>query len=136
MHRLKQSLEHRCSLDRVRKDRVRKLRNRIGKNAGAATRYSARPTARESSQQSKVASDRISLDRQPVHQSKECRRLTKEQEVIRERLDGGHCSPVLCQRGPDHRAVRQTLADKFARLGQNLVGLSQLRWWVIQIREC
>ena|SRR6266403_85594 len=90
------------------------------------TRGSARPNNRGELQQSKAASDRISLDRQPVNQVKEGRYLTKEQEVIRESLDGGDGSTVLCQRWPDHGAWRQTLADKFARLGQDQVRLVEL----------
>jgi hypothetical protein len=64
--------------------------------------YNACPDSRREMQQSKTTSDRISLDSQAVNQAKERRRLTKEQEIVRESLDGGDGSPVLCQRGPDH----------------------------------
>ncbi len=77
-------------------------------------------------QQSKAASDRIGLDSQPVNQAKERRRLTKEQEIIRESLDRGDGAPVLCQRGADHGARRQTLADELARLRQDQVRLIEL----------
>jgi hypothetical protein len=77
-------------------------------------------------QQSKAASDRISLDSQPVNQAKERRRLTKEQEIVRESLDRGDGSPVLCQRGSDHGARRQTLTDEFAWLRQDQVRLVEL----------
>jgi hypothetical protein len=90
------------------------------------SRGSARPNNRGELQQSKAASDRIGLDSQLVNQAEERRRLTKEQEVIRESLDGGDCSTVLCQRWPDHGAWRQTLADKFAMLGQDQVRLVEL----------
>src|SRR5271167_1142529 len=104
MHRLKQSFKHTCSLDRVRKSQ-----SRNSKNEGAATSNQIqRPSKQQASlQPSKAASDRISLVSQPVNQAKERRRLTKEQEVIREGLDGGDGSPVLCRRRPDHGALRQ-----------------------------
>jgi len=77
-------------------------------------------------QQLKATSDRISLDSQPVNQSKKRRRLTKEQEVIRESLDRRDRSPILCQGWPDHGARRQTLADKFAWFWQDQVRLVEL----------
>jgi len=60
------------------------------------TRYSACLRQGESLQQLKAASDRISLDSQPVNQVKEGRHLIKEQEIIGESLDSGDRSPVLC----------------------------------------
>src|SRR5258708_20900333 len=81
-------------------------------------------TSRERLQQIKAASDRISIDSQPLNQAKERRRLTQEQEVIREGVNSGDCAPVLCQRWPNYGAWRQTLADKFAGLRQNQVRLS------------
>src|SRR2546422_8550300 len=84
---------------------------------------SAAQTAGESLQESKAAPYRISFDRQSVDQGKERRRLTKEQEVIREGLDGGDGSSVLGQCWPNHGAGRQTLIDKFAGLRQDQVGL-------------
>jgi hypothetical protein len=84
---------------------------------------SARPNNREELAQLKAAPDRISLDSQAVHQLKEGWHLIKEQEVIRESLDRGDGPPVLCQRWPNHGTSRQTLADKFAGLGQNQVRL-------------
>src|ERR1700724_368506 len=94
------------------------------------------PAQERDLQQSKAALNRISLDSQLVNQAEERRRLTKEHQVIRESLNRGDCAPVLRQRWPDHRAMRQTFADKFARLGQNLVGLSKLGCGVVEIGEC
>ena len=73
--------------------------------------------------QSKTASDRIGLDSQLVNQAEERRRLTKEQEVIRESLDRGDGSSVLGQRWANHGARGQTLANKFAWLRQDQVRL-------------
>jgi hypothetical protein len=98
-------------------------------NAGAAT---SKPVAApacnggELTPKSKAASDRISLDSELVNQAKERRRLTQEQEVIRESLDRSDGSSVLCQRWSNHRARRQTLADKFAWLRQDQVRLVEL----------
>jgi hypothetical protein len=77
-------------------------------------------------QQLKAALDRISLDSQAVNQLKEGWHLIKEQEVIRESLDSGDGSPVLCQRWPNHGTSRQILTDKFARLRQDQVRLVEL----------
>jgi hypothetical protein len=88
------------------------------------TRYSACLQQGESLQQLKAPSDRISFDSQLLNQAEERRRLTKKQEVIRESLDSGDRSRVLCQRWPNYGTRRQTLADKFARLRQDQVRLS------------
>ena len=74
-------------------------------------------------QRLKAASNRISLDRKTVHQVKERLRLTQEQQVIRESVDGGNRSSVLRQRWTNHGALRQALTDKFAGLRQDQVGL-------------
>jgi hypothetical protein len=126
MHRLKQSFKHTApwiALEKMLLENLTIVWQTI-QALHPATRYSACLQQGESLQQLKAASDRISFDRQAVNQVKEGRYLIQEQEVIRESLDRGDCAPVLCQRWPNHGTLRQTLADKFARLRQNLVGLS------------
>src|SRR3984957_9206305 len=82
-----------------------------------------------------VAPNRISFDSELVYQAKERLRLTKEQEVIRKSLDRGYGSPLFCRRGSNHRALRQTLADKFAWLRQDQVRLVEFRVESIEIGE-
>src|SRR5437016_1148242 len=58
---------------------------------------------------------------------KELRRLTLEQQIVRECLDRRDCTRILRERRTDDRAGRQTLlSNEVAWLGQDQVGLEVL----------